>query len=196
MGQKLRVTFGGMGRKRSASRTEANTKPRGQPASRVVRTAAQYEAKPQRTREAYQRVAKVLTQMRAEKVSLRKAARDIGIRPETVLRWGGSALKKNASGRYTAKPRDSLLRVMTIPTEKGKQEITVKGSRHASILGEYWAAVQKFLGTGNATVLQKFRGKEIKDANGKPITLITDPKELKRLGRAGELSFESIYSKR
>jgi hypothetical protein len=82
---------------------------------------------------------------------------------------------------------------MKVPGSKGLEEIGVRGSKQATLLGEYWAAVDLYLKTGDSSALEKFKGKEIKDAAGKPIALIVDRKELNRLGGAGALSFESIY---
>ena len=163
------------------------------PSGRPPRTAEQYEAKSKRFKDAYDRTIRVLSKMKAEKVSLSQAARDVGVSRDTVIRWAGSALKKGASGRYTAKRRDSLLRMLMIPTADGTREIAVRGSRAASTLGEYWAAVQKFLRTENASDLSRFRDRQINDAGGATIPLITDPKALKDLARAGLMSFESMY---
>jgi hypothetical protein len=107
----------------------------------VPRTAAQYNAKPERSRQAYDRTIQVISKMRSEKLSLRQASKDVGVNPQTVLRWGRSALKKSPSGRYTAKARDSLLRVLRLPSPEGTREIAVRDSRQAGMLGEYWAAV-------------------------------------------------------
>ena len=76
-----------------------------------------------------------VTRMR-EGVSLRSAAAEYGVDPRTVVRLGGSALRKNASGRYAAKPSDNLLRVMVVPVHGGRVEVAVRGSRAASELGK------------------------------------------------------------
>jgi hypothetical protein len=159
----------------------------------VPRTAAQYNARSERFKRSYERTIQVLSKMKAEKVSLTQVARDVGVKRDTVIRWAGSALKKDASGRYTAKRRDTLLRMLMIPSPDGTREIAVRGSRQARILGEYWAAVQKYLKTGDLSALSKFRDRPITDASGATVPLITDPRVLKDLARAGLLSFESIY---
>lgn len=135
----------------------------------------------------------VVSKMRADGLSLNKAAREIGISPSTVLRWGKTALRKNKSGRYVARKSDRLLRVLLVPTSEGAREIALTDSRQATILAEYWEAVQKYLETGDASGLQKFRGQVLTDASGAKIPLLTDLNELNRLGSAGVLSFESIY---
>jgi hypothetical protein len=75
------------------------------------------------------------------------------------------------------------------------QEIAIRDSREASVLAEYWAAVQKYLQTGDASALRKIRRKTITNSDGKRVRLVKDLAELDRLGSAGVLSFESIYAK-
>jgi hypothetical protein len=132
--------------------------------------------------------------MRAEKMSFKKAALVSGINPETVKRWAGTALEKR-NGRFVAKKSDQLLRVLKIPSPDGTREVAVRGSRRASLLGEYWAALQRYLESGDASRLEKFRGKSVKTADGTEIQLLTDRAELNRMGSAGVLSFESLYSR-
>jgi hypothetical protein len=132
--------------------------------------------------------------MRSEKASLQKASKEEGISPRTVKLWAGSALQKHGNGKWVAKKNDTLLRVLTIPGPDGKREIGVRGSRKATQLAEYWNAVHRYLETGDASKLAKFRGKYIRAANGEKITFITDRTTLNRLGSAG-LSFETFYSR-
>lgn len=61
------------------------------------------------------------------------------------------------------------------------------------MLGQYWDAVNKYIRTGDDSRLKKFAGKQIRDAKGEKVPLITNLKELNRLGSAGVLSFESLY---
>ncbi len=133
--------------------------------------------------------------MRADGVSLKQASRQFGVDPRTVLKFGKSALRKRASGRYAAKASDRLLRVLAVPTIEGTREVALRDSRQASILGQYWDAVQRYLQTGDASAIQNFRGKRITAANRVRIPLLTDLDQLNRLGNAGVLSFESIYPK-
>lgn len=133
--------------------------------------------------------------MRADGVSLKQAAREFGVDPRTVVRLGGSALRKRTNGRFAAKPNDKLLRVLVVPTAEGLREIAVRDSRQATRLGEYWAAVQKYLATGDTSAIARFRHKRIVDASRKRIPLLTDLQELDNLGSAGVLSFESLYAR-
>src|SRR5262249_31317481 len=92
------------------------------------------------------------------------------------------ALPRESNGRYTAKPSDTLLRVLKVPSSGGTEDIAVRGSRAATQVAEYWNAVHRYLETGDASRLVKFSGKFIKDASGKQIPLPADRTELNRLG--------------
>ena len=157
------------------------------------RTAEQFSAKSEGFQDRWTRVTHVISKMRADGVSLRQASREFGIDPRTVIRLGRPALRKGPNGRYKARPRDRLLRVLRIPPREGRPEIAVSDSRQASLVAEYSNAVQRYLQTGDASALRKFRRKRITDANGARVQLLTDLDELDRLGSAGVLSFESLY---
>jgi len=133
--------------------------------------------------------------MRTDGASLPQAAKDYGVSHRQVQRFGGKALRKQKNGRYVAKVRDSLLRVLVILTLEGLREIAVIDSRQATLLADYWNAVQRYVETGDASALRKFGGKDITDADGKRVRLLTDLHELDRLGSAGVLSFESLYAR-
>ncbi|HEY1866745.1 MAG TPA: hypothetical protein VGG70_00520 [Candidatus Cybelea sp.] len=133
--------------------------------------------------------------MRTEKLSLSRASREEGVSPATVLRHAKSALRKTSQGRYKARKSDRLLRPLVIPTPDGLAEIATRDSRAATIVGEYWNAVDAYLATGDETELKRFRGVSIIDAQGNVVPLLTDTAELERLGSAGILSFQSIYAR-
>jgi len=160
------------------------------------RTAKQFFAKSKEAQGEWNDVAHVISQMRANRVSLTQAAIEVGIDPRVVARLGKSALRKRKNGQYVAKRTDTLLRILAIPTSDGLREIVTRDSRQAMQLGKYWSAVQKYLQTGNASHLEKFsrKRKTIKDASGKKIRLILDTAVLDQLGSAGALSFESFYA--
>lgn len=162
---------------------------------KAPRTTVQYHGRSEKFRDRWDRVVGVISQMRNERTSLKRAAKEAGLDPQTVVHWAGSALKKTSNGRYAAKRSDQLLRVLKIPDPHGTRDIAVRGSRQATQLAEYWNAVHRYLETGDSSRLEKFRGKSIKDADGVQIHLPTDRVELNRLGSAGVLSFESLYAK-
>ncbi len=167
----------------------------GQGKRKRPRTAAQYFAQPKRKRESLQKTSHVLTAMRTEGVSLHAASREQGVSSKTVQRHAGSALRKTAQGTYKALKSDRLLRVLVIPTPDGLAEIATLDSRAASIVGEYWNAVNLYLATGDDSELARFRGMSTVDADGNAVPLLTDTDELERLGSAGVLSFQSLYAR-
>jgi hypothetical protein len=156
------------------------------------RTAKEQFALTPQQQDLWQRATHVVTEVRAKR-PLKAAARASGMEPTVVVQLVGSALRKNASGRYEATPSDRLLRILAIPKDEGVGEIATRDSREASRLATYWDYVQIYLQTGDATGLEQFEGTHITDADGVQVPLLTDLEELDRLGSAGELSFETIY---
>ena len=159
------------------------------------RTVEAFFAMPMHFQEVYASVTQAISRMRNDRVSLSRAAQEFGVGRRHIQRFGGSALRKGRNGRYLAKKRDSLLRVLLILARHGVVEIGITDSGQASTLGEYWNAVHRYLSTGDDSRLVNFRGKHIADAHGEKFPLLTDREELDRLGSAGVLSFESLYAR-
>ncbi len=153
------------------------------------------QAKPKPRQATKLKLARVVTAMRSEDISLSRAAREESVSPATVLRHAKGALRKNSRGTYKARASDRLLRVLVLPTLEGLAEIATVDSRSASIVGEYWNAVNHYLETGDETELVRFHGVSIIDARGNAVPLLTDTDELERLGSAGILSFQSMYAR-
>ena len=105
-----------------------------------------------------------------------------------------SALRKRKNGRHVTKPTDTRLRKLVIPTPGGVREVAIRGSQQASRVGKYWAAVQKYLQTGDDSALLRFQDRSFTDASGKQHLFPTNLKQLDRQASAGVLSFESIYA--
>lgn len=181
--RKIRVKTRVLGRRKIKIRRE-----------RVPTTARQYFSRSKQFQEAWDSVGQVISKMRSGRISLRRASKEIGVDPSKVLNLGRSALRKRKSGKYAARKTDRLLRVLSVLTPEGRREIAVRDSRQASMLGRYWASVQRYLQTGDDSALRKFKGKKITDASGKRHPLITDLSQLDTLGSAGVLSFESLYA--
>lgn len=163
---------------------------------RAPRTARELFARPKQFQDLWNRVVNVVSKMRSEGVALRTASREHGLDPREVVPLAGSALRKRTNGRYVVRASDRLLRVLVIPTSDGLREIATRDSRQASLLANYWIAVEGYLTFDDSSALQEFKGKKIRNANGKKIPLLTDLTELSRLGSAGVLSFETVYAKR
>jgi hypothetical protein len=156
-------------------------------------TARQYFSLSPKNQETWDSIGHVISKMK-EGMTLPKAAKEFSLAPKTVLALGRSALRKQKNGRYVAKKTDHLLRVLTVLTAKGKNEIAMRDSRQASLIGSYWAAVQRYLQTGDDSGLLKFKKTRVADASGKRHRLLTDLNELGRQASAGVLSFESMYA--
>ncbi len=155
-------------------------------------TARQYFSMFPKDQETWDSVAHVISRIR-DRVSLRKASKEFGVAPNVVVRLGRSALRKR-NGRYVVTKTDRLLRVLTILGKKGKKDFAIRDSRQASLVGGHWAAVQRYLQTGDDSALLRFKGKKVTDVSGKRHFLLTNLQELNRQASAGVLSFESMYA--
>ena len=182
-------------RKRRAKPKSGWRQPPGQKGKRKWKSAEEFLREPKRVQENWTHALDAISLMRTRGISLSQASRESGIAVNTVVCLGGSALTKHGNGRYAARSADGLFRVVVVPTGDGLREIAVSGSREASLVGKYWAAVQKYLQTGDNSALRRIRRRTILEADGKRIRLIKDRSELERLGSAGVLSFESLYAK-
>jgi hypothetical protein len=160
----------------------------------VPMTAKQYFAASREFQELWDRIAQIPAKMRSEKMSRRRASRELGVSPRQ-LRLARSAFRRLPNGRYVAKATDRLLRILVLPSDNGLVEVAVNDSRQATVIGEYWNAVHWYLSTGDATKSERFRKKRIKTASGKHISLLTDVNELQRQASAGVLRFESLYGR-
>ena len=163
---------------------------------RRPKTLAQFDALPRRSQATCENVAHAVARIR-EGVSLKSAAAEFGIAPRTVVRLGGSALRKNASGRYEAKASDTLFRPLLVPVHGGRIEVGVTGSRAASASFQS-VRTRRDASSVPATTrkIRKLQGIRVLDASGREIPFLTDLDELERLGDLGVLSFESIYARR
>ncbi|MGA2819324.1 MAG: hypothetical protein ABSF61_01495 [Anaerolineales bacterium] len=116
---------------------------------------------------------------------------DRRITSRTVTKYVKPALRRS-KGLWTAKPYDRLLRIMRFPTREGVIDLEVRDSRSASLIGEYWNAVAKYVATGDGRELRRFRGKSIRSGKVSWPFLIRS-EALENLGDAGEFKFETIY---
>jgi hypothetical protein len=155
-------------------------------------TAKQYFSRPPKDQETWDAVVQVVSRMR-DGLSLRKASREFGIAPRTVVTLGRPAIRKR-KGRYVPTKTDRLLRVLSILGPEGKSTVAIRDSRQASSVGAHWAAVQRYLQTGDDSALSKFKNRKITDASRKRHLLLTNLEELDRQASAGVLSFESMYA--
>jgi hypothetical protein len=78
--------------------------------------------------------------------------------------------------------------LMRILTPWGIADVELQTPEGRSMVGQYWNAVQRFLATGETEPLEPFRWTLIRDR-----LLLTDPDEIERLARLGELDIDDIY---
>ncbi len=151
---------------------------------RTSKRAAQRESA--RASEARNRALSALSAMRRGD-SLSRAARDNGVTQRTIKRYVGSALVQDRpGGRIRATKSDRLTRYLQIPGEGAPREITVRGSRAASQITNYKAAINRLL-RGDAKAMIPWHGKKVAG-----IELITDPKILVEQARKEILPY-SLY---
>lgn len=160
--------------------------------SRKVRSGKDVSTLRPSEQQARRRALDAVRLMRDEGRSLSRAAKAAGTTVAAVKRHAGAALETAERGRYRAKASDRLLRPMLVPTPDGPVTLDVRDSRAASLLGRYWAAVGRYLETGDDGPLRRLRGKGI-TVNKRFYPLITDPHALDRLADGGELSFSDLY---
>jgi hypothetical protein len=135
-----------------------------------------------------------LSLMRREKVSLAEACRLEHVKPATLLRHVGSALRQDKpGGRYRATTSDRFRRDVQIPTALGRMRVSVAGSKAATEIADYQNAVALYLRKGDASKLERFKGKTV-GIRGNKVELMTDPTALTSLALAGALQFDQLYA--
>lgn len=139
-----------------------------------------------RSQSARDRAFSALSSMRRG-ASLSRAARENGVTVRTVQRYVGRALVQDRrGGRIRAAKSDRLVRNLQIPGPAGPVEIKVRGSKTASEVAKYKAAVNRFL-RGDRNALANWHGKKIAG-----IDLITAESTLKSLAVKDLLPY-SLY---
>jgi hypothetical protein len=140
----------------------------------------------EREAQARNRSLHALAQMR-KGASTSRAARENGVTLRTMKRYLGSALSQDRpGGRLRATKSDRLVRYLQIPGPHGPIEITAHGSKQASEIARYKAAVNRFL-AGDSKALAPWRGRKIAG-----VELITDGPTLKGLTQNDLLPY-SLY---
>jgi hypothetical protein len=139
----------------------------------------------------YQLSLEALGLMRHKRWSLTRAAAEVGVSRDSVLRHVGHALRRTARGTYVARPTDRLPRPMRVPTWNGPVSVVVRDSRAASVLGSYWAATD-LAARGDRTALRPFKGVVIRSGRRR-FPLLTDHRRVAQLASVGEVAFESVY---
>lgn len=131
-------------------------------------------------------------EMRSGK-SLTAAARSAHVDPTRLRNYAtGSGVVEKRRSRW-AMVRDNRPRQVQIYSRGQAQTITVRGYEPAALVGRYMAAVKEFLSTNDVSNLEPFIGEYVRDINGVPHLLETNPNVLYRLANSGVESFEEVY---
>jgi hypothetical protein len=163
------------------------------PARKDIFTADQYRSLNSAEREARELALEALSYMRHGGMSLTDAARAAGTTPENVLRYVGGAITKDPQGRHVAVASDRLFRRMAMVTKDRVIFIDVSDSGTASWIGRHHNAVKRYINHADDRGLSIFRGRGIRDAQGRFHEFVTDLDTLDALARIGEIEFDSIY---
>lgn len=99
---------------------------------------------------------------------------------------GSALLQDRPGGRIRATKSDRFVRYLQIPGPNGPIEITAHGSKEASEIAKYKAAVNRFL-AGDRNALAPWHGKKIAG-----VELITAERTLKGLAQRDLLPY-SLY---
>jgi hypothetical protein len=77
---------------------------------------------------------------------------------------------------------------MRMLTTSGTVDLAIRRPDEASLIGRHWNAIQHFLDNGETDQLDEFRRRRVQGHR-----FATDPDEIGRLARIGELDIEDIY---
>jgi hypothetical protein len=136
------------------------------------------------------RVLHALSLMRDQGISLSHACKSAGVSIPTFLKYAHGAIRRDRLGRYIAKPSDNLKRDLKYFRADGEIiDITVRGSREATLLSKWWIALGEYARTGDLSVFHELKGKRV----GGHI-LVTDRATLRSLLESEFDLGESIYS--
>lgn len=100
-------------------------------------------------------------------------------------------LAKFEAGRW--KITDRRIREIAVISDGGSQVIKVRGFGPASLAMRHRAAVQQFLDTNDASLLEPFEGQEVTNIAKQKYSLETRPNVLLRMANAGSDADMKIY---
>ena len=116
-----------------------------------------------------------------------------GLRREFVLKNLGNNIQK-LNGKWIATKTDSLEVGMLFYSKDGVKTLVTTSSKDRSRIAKYFNDVQKALKKNDDTVLQKYKGMKIIDAEGKVHQFETDLDKLYDIAEAQEEpEFQELY---
>lgn len=118
----------------------------------------------------------IVDKVRRKKMSLKEAARQQGVTPESVIK-NTNAFKKVGS-RWVAKKYDRISVSRDIFVKGKRITIVTNDSRQRSKIGRYFSAVSQFWDKGKEEPLLKLAGLTVKDSRGQTYMLDTNPESV------------------
>jgi len=164
-----------------------------QRSAKPIRSPAAEHALSRAERKARTAALRALNRMRRFDESLPQAAKEEKTTKNAVLKWAGSALRKNARGQYVATKSDRLYREIKMLTPDGIAFVRVTDSRTATRVAKHWNALKRYGLTGDKTRLREFHRQSIR-AMKRTYVFVTDTRTIDRLIHAGEVSIEDLYN--
>jgi hypothetical protein len=127
--------------------------------------------------------------MRREGLPASRAVEIEGTTVRNLERYAASALRKVGKD-YVAKLIDDLVRPMLWLDSRGVQPIEIRGSKAASLNGQFWNAIDDAL-KGKRSALKGFEGRTLP---GTKLRFLTDLRIIRHLQDAGQLdNIKEIY---
>ena len=105
-----------------------------------------------------------------------------------AVRWWAPDAVVRSNGSLQVTSGDRMYRSMYIYSAGSAVTVDVRGSKVASLVGQYHAAIKRYLEHGDEAALLRFKGKMVGG-----FELEADLDVIDELARRGGFDFESIY---
>lgn len=125
--------------------------------------------------------------------SLSTLAKKYGIKVKDVL-LNTRSFTKTTGGVYEPRFEDSIPRKMRLWSKGDEIYVEVNSNFEASRIGQYFSALGQYKRTGDASVLEQFKGEKVTDVNGKTYVFETDTEAIDELfAEIEEIEYFDIY---
>ena len=127
--------------------------------------------------------------------SLSAASKAEHIKPATLLRYVGRAIRQDKpGGRFRVLKTDKFVRhLQHVQSTEGPIDVAAKGINAARDFAAHANAIAHFNRTGDASQLERFKGKTF-TVGRKRYEFLTDPDTLMQLAEADALRLDSLYA--
>ena len=178
--------------KKRHTRTQRPTPPSRR--GRATRLSARRRTTSPRRDATYDRALHALALMRRGE-SLSAASKAEHIKPATVLHYVGRAIRQDKpGGPFRVLKTDRFVRhLQHVQSTEGPIDVAAKGITAARDFAEHANAIAHFNRTGDASRLERFKGKTF-TVGRKRYEFLTDPDKLMELVEADALRLDSLYA--